>query len=142
MEYGRLLRQHRAELTLNGLLDVESLASGSPIIDLYDRWKQGLTIRPGDFVVEPDTDDPMNWIIPNHHDRWAPKWSHRLRDYPVKIHGVNCALEYKYCLDTGNPVCHSIEQSFEGAERHYTRLLLPYNGKIVYAFRSLLPVWQ
>lgn len=140
MDYGKLQGHHREELKLGDLLKRESRIKDSPITILHQRWTQGLHLTPEDSVIETSAESPINWTIPRHHDRWAPDWSRRVGDYPIPQHGIACAMEYWDCLERRQPVCHLIRQDFERADRLYVRLLLPHEGGIVYAVRSLVPV--
>lgn len=132
--------QRRDELKLSTLLMRESIVKNSPITALHQRWIQGLSLLPDDHAVETGSDNPLNWTIMNHRDRWAPEWSHRVGEYPHIQHGIACATEYWECLQRNQPVCHQVRQLFDRADRLYVRLLIPHKGGIVYATRSLVPV--
>ena len=140
MDYGKLLAQRRDEWTLDALLKRESRVKNSPITILHQRAQEGLTVLPRDHTVETGSDNPLNWTLANHLDRWAPEWSRRVGEYPHPRHGIACATEYWECLQNNRPMCHMVRQVFDRADRHYVRLLIPHEGRIVYAFRSLVPV--
>jgi hypothetical protein len=140
MESVTILSECRDELTIDGLLKLESSVKESPIMRLWERKTAGLTVLPDDNIVLQEGSDPLYWRLPNHRDRLAPHWkSKRLVDYPLRDHAIKCGHEYRTCLVENRPVCYLIEQDLPHLRRFYSRLLLPIDGKVVYAWRRLLP---
>ena len=132
------MSQRRDEWTLDALLKRESVESSSDIRDLYERWKQGIQLTPADHIVIADGENPLDWTIPDHDDRLARNWtSKRLRHYPILEHAISCSFEYLTALRENRPVCHVISQDFERLKRKYARIVLPTEGRLVYAFRRL-----
>lgn len=100
--------------------------------------------------IDTRAEDPMDFIIREHSANKFPGYGVELSDQPLSkfpdpLHAFSCAAEYLFCKADRKPVYHEIQQITGGIRRHYTRIMLPFDGgdgivsRVHYAVRHIMP---
>ena len=138
----------RVRLTVDQLLKVESLLlEPSPIIEAYERWKQDSLLNAGEpaalcGVIDLSYENPSNYMIDKHPNISIKQLAGlRLAEHPLPNHARMCGMEYLNAKETGQPVCHYVNQIVGGWEREYLRIILLDTGTACagYTVRYLKP---
>jgi hypothetical protein len=100
--------------------------------------------------IETLSEDPLDYIMREHAENDFPGYgcelsNKPLSEFPDSLHAFSCAAEYLFCKTDREPVYQEITQTTGGIRRHYTRIMLPFDGKdgnvvrIYYAVRRIVP---
>ena len=138
----------RIRLTVDQLLKVESLLlEPSPIVEAHERWKQNSLLNAAGSntlfgIIDLSHENPFKYKIDKHlHISIKELTGLRLAEHPLPNHARMCGMEYLIAKETGQPVCHYVNQLVGGWEREYLRMILPDIGstRACYALRYLKP---
>ncbi|MBL4721184.1 MAG: hypothetical protein JKY20_08660 [Alphaproteobacteria bacterium] len=110
-----------------------------------------LGMKGNTLVIDVSDPDPKNFIIEFIYETYAQKTGikligNRVGDFPCPLHARSLMSEYLTVRETGQPLCHEIDQTMLDLSRNYRRILLPLRGqdkkisKVLVVSRLMRPV--
>lgn len=119
--------------------DFGDIIEDPKLLETYKHWLQGnLTGRPVSALVDATPDNPFAFVIVDHKNQIVANrtdWDTcTLREFNHRwgLHFDECAEEY-YLAKTEGMQCHAIQQSIDGLERHYHRVIVPQGNLLLIA---------